>query len=228
MKYSDVVAENSVCEDFLASCEHAKSVSLLAAVDSLLQWDEQTMLPAAAGEFRAEQAATLAALTHAQRTQQVQGERLEKLSDSSLAQNGPEVVRATIRLLHEDFQKQSRVPEKLVREIARTSIEAQQEWVLAVEASEWKRMIIHLEKMFSLKRELAAFQSPELDPYDALMDDYEPGARWRSVDRTFSNLRKALAPLVHGCFESTDRPQDTALRGLFPLQSQQKLSLIHI
>ena len=222
MKYSDVVAENSVCEDFLASCEHAKSVSLLAAVDSLLQWDEQTMLPAAAGEFRAEQAATLAALTHAQRTQQVQGERLEKLSDSSLAQNGPEVVRATIRLLHEDFQKQSRVPEKLVREIARTSIEAQQEWVLAVEASEWKRMIIHLEKMFSLKRELAAFQSPELDPYDALMDDYEPGARWRSVDRTFSSLRKALTPLVHGCFESTDRPQDTALRGLFPIQSQQK------
>ena len=112
MKYSDVIAENADFEDLRVSCEHAKSVSLLAAVDSLLQWDEQTMLPAAAGEFRAEQAATLAALTHAQRTQQEQGERLEKLSDSSLAKNGPAVIRATIRLLHEDFQKQARVPEK--------------------------------------------------------------------------------------------------------------------
>ena len=221
MNYSDVVNEQSGYEDFLASCEHAKSVSLLATVDGLLQWDEQTMLPAAAGGFRADQAATLAALTHAQRTKKEQGERLEKLADSSLATNGPEAVQATIRLLHEDFQKQSRVPGRLVEEIARTSIEAQQEWVRAVEASEWKKMVSHLEKMFLLKRELATCQSPELDPYDALMDDYEPGARWRSVDATFSRLRKALAPLVHGCFESRNGPQDAVLRGAFQLLSQQ-------
>ena len=112
------------------------------------------------------------------------------------------------------------MPGKLVEEIARTSVEAQQEWVRAVEASEWKKMVDHLEKMFSLKRELAACQSPELDSYDALMDDYEPGARWRSVDATFSKLRKALAPLVRGCFESREGPQDMALRGVFPVQSQ--------
>ena len=128
-------------------------------------------------------------------------------------------------MLHEDFQKQSRVPGRLVEEIARTSIEAQQEWVCAVEASEWKNMVIHLEKMFSLKRELAMCQSPELDPYDALMDDYEPGARWRSVDATFSRLRKALAPLVRGCFESRNGPQDAVLRGTFPLLSQQTFVL---
>ena len=92
MNYSDVVNEKSGYEDFLASCEHAKSVSLLATVDGLLQWDEQTMLPAAAGDFRADQAATLAALTHSQRTKKEQGERLEKLADSSLATDGPEVV----------------------------------------------------------------------------------------------------------------------------------------
>ena len=221
MNYSDVVNEKSGYEDFLASCEHAKSVSLLATVDGLLQWDEQTMLPAAAGDFRADQAAALAALTHVQRTKKEQGERLEKLADSSLATDGPEFVQATIRLLHQDFQKQSRVPERLVEEIARTSIESQQEWVRAVKASEWKKMVVHLEKMFSLKRELATCQSPELDPYDALMDDYEPGARWRSVDATFSRLRKALAPLVRGCLESTNGPQDAVLRGDFPLLSQQ-------
>ena len=149
MNYSDLADEKSGFEDFLASCEHAKKVSLLATVDGLLQWDEQTMLPAAAGDFRAEQAARLAAITHAQRTQKAQGERLEKLAESSLATNGPEVVQATIRLLREDFQKQSRVPGKLVEEIARTSIEAQQEWVAAVEASEWEKMVGHLKKMFS-------------------------------------------------------------------------------
>ena len=62
MKYLDVIAENADFEDFRVTCEHAKSVSLLASVDGLLQWDEQTMLPAAAGDFRADQAAALAAL----------------------------------------------------------------------------------------------------------------------------------------------------------------------
>ena len=206
MKYSDVVAENSVCEDFLASCEHAKSVSLLAAVDSLLQWDEQTMLPAAAGEFRAEQAATASSFAHAQRTQQEQGERLENFRIVRLLKWDPRLFGQRFDCFMKISRNSPVCQRRACQEIARTSIEVQQEWVLAVEASEWKRMIIHLEKMFSLKRELAAFQSPELDPYDALMDDYEPGARWRSVDRTFSSLRKALTPLVHGCFESTDRP----------------------
>ena len=179
------------------------------------------MLPSAAGDFRAEQVAALAAVTHARRTEKEQGDRLQSLKDSLLGKEGPRVVQATIQLLHEDFQKQSRVPGKLVQELARTSIEAQQAWVRAVKASEWKPMVTHLEKMFSLKRELAACQRPDLDPYDALLNDYEPGARWKSMNDTFSCLRKALAPLVRGCIESSEGPQETVLRGNFPLQSQQ-------
>ncbi len=221
MRYSELLDGKIGYEEFLSSCDHARSVSLLGAVDGLLQWDEQTMLPSAAGDFRAEQVAALAAVTHAQRTEKEQGDRLQRLKDSLLGKEGPRVVQATIQLLHEDFQKQSRVPGKLVQELARTSIEAQQAWVRAVKASEWKPMVSHLEKMFSLKRELAACQRPDLDPYDALLDDYEPGARWKSINATFSCLRKALAPLVRGCIESSEGPQETVLRGNFPLQSQQ-------
>ena len=92
MNYSDLSDENSGYEDFLASCEHAKKVSLLATVDGLLQWDEQTMLPAAAGDFRAEQAARLAAITHAQRTQKAQGERLEKLAGTQQYQQEEQLI----------------------------------------------------------------------------------------------------------------------------------------
>ena len=152
MRYSELLDGKIGYEEFFSSCDHARSVSLLGAVDGLLQWDEQTMLPSAAGDFRAEQVAALAAVTHARRTEKEQGDRLQSLKDSLLGKEGPRVVQATIQLLHEDFQKQSRVPGKLVQELARTSIEAQQAWVRAVKASEWKPMVTHLEKMFSLKR----------------------------------------------------------------------------
>ena len=61
------------------------------------------MLPSAGGDFRAEQVAALAAVTHARRTEEEQGERLQKLKDSPLGKEGPGAVQATIRLLHVRF-----------------------------------------------------------------------------------------------------------------------------
>ena len=50
-----------------------------------------------------------------------------------------------------------------------------------------------LEKVFALKREQAACQLPDRDPYDALMDDFEPGARWAVVAQRFERLRAQTA-----------------------------------
>ena len=40
---------------------------MLATVDALVGWDERTMMPAAAGAWRADQAAELAAVVHRHR-----------------------------------------------------------------------------------------------------------------------------------------------------------------
>ena len=209
-------------ESFVSACSHVREVALLATVDSLLQWDEQTMLPAAAGNFRAEQVAAMAALVHTRRTDKAHGERLQQLAESDLATSGSQAVRATIRLFHEDFQKQSRVPGRLVEALARTSIEAQQAWSRGLATADWKLLAPHLESMFALKRELAGCQRPDLDPYDALMDDYEPGANWQSLQERFARLRAAIVPLVQACGAATTRPDDAILRGAFPVPAQQE------
>ena len=219
--FKAAVAGSVEADVFVAACEHARGVALLGTVDSLLQWDEQTMLPQAAGEFRAEQAAALAAIVHARRTAAPQGERLQQLVESNLVNTRAPAVQATIRRLHEDFVKQSRVPGRLVEALARTGIEAQQAWSQARAAADWKQMAPHLERMFALKRELAACQRPDLEPYDALLDDYEPGADWRAVQQRFTRLRAAIVPLVQACVESATRPTDAILRGPFPLSAQQ-------
>lgn len=214
--------DSQVTEVFVAACSHAREVALLATVDSLLQWDEQTMLPAAAGDFRAEQAAAMAALVHARRTDKAHGERLQQLAESELATSGSPAVRATIRLFHEDFQKQSRVAGRLVEALARTAIEAQQAWSRGLAAADWNLLAPYLESMFALKRELAGCQRPDLDPYDALLDDYEPGADSRSIQERFARLRAAIVPLVQACGAASTRPSDAVLRGDFPLSAQQE------
>jgi carboxypeptidase Taq len=154
--WSVAVADSPAAADFTAACTHAHQVAVLASVESLVHWDEQTMLPPRGGGFRADQAEAMAAVVHARRTDPAQGERLARLVETDLANAGPAEVQATIRLLYEDFEKQSRLPSRLVETLARTAIEAQQAWTQALAHSDWKLLEPQLEQMFSLKREQAA------------------------------------------------------------------------
>lgn len=221
-EWAAAAAGSPAAKDFLAACSHAREAAVLATVESLVHWDEQTMLPSRAGNFRADQAAAMAAVVHARRTDPAQGERLARLAESDLAATGPAAARATIRLLHEDFVKQTRLPSRLVEALARASIESQQAWTRALAASDWNLLAPHLEEMFALKREQAACQRPDLEAYDALLDDYEPGGRAAPIRQQFETLRGAIVPLVQACVEAAGRPSDALLRGRYPLAAQDR------
>ena len=49
-------------------CQFVRETALLAATESALGWDERTMLPVQAAEFRADQMTLLAGLIHQRRT----------------------------------------------------------------------------------------------------------------------------------------------------------------
>ena len=72
-------------ELFRSTCDHARGCAVLASVESLLGWDEQTGMPARAAGYRGEQAAAVASILHARRTDPAQGERLARLSEGPLA-----------------------------------------------------------------------------------------------------------------------------------------------
>jgi len=209
-------------DPFTAAASHARRAAVLGSIDALLGWDERTKMPPAGGSHRADQAAALAVVVHRERTDPRQGERLERLLDDPRARQGTPQEQATIRLLHRDFMKQARLPTRLVEELARTCVEAQQAWSRAREESSWPLLEPWLRRMFDLKREQAACQLPDMDRYDALLDDYEPGARWPAVADRFSRLRAGIVPLVQACVAATPRPSDALLRRRYPLDAQRR------
>jgi carboxypeptidase Taq len=209
-------------ETFAAARDHARRSAVLATIDALVGWDERTKMPPRAGGWRAEQAAELAAIVHRHRTDPRQGERLAALAAGPLAAGGSPEEQATIRLLKHDFDKQARLPPRLVEELARTTVEAQQAWVAARAASCWADLEPWLERVFTLKREQAACQRPDLDPYDSLLDDYEPGGRWRAIAPRFAELRERIVPLVQACGAAARRPDDRVLTERpYPVAAQQ-------
>ena len=210
-------------EDLFAEASgHARHAAVLASVESLLGWDEQTMMPPRAAAHRAIQAEAIATLAHRQRTAPAYGEQLARLAESPLARDGSPEVRTAIRLMARDFARHSKVPERLVGAVAKTCVEAQHAWVTARKESSWSGLEPWLERVFALKRELAACRSPGGDPYDDLLDDYEPGGRWRSIADQFGRLRGAIVPLVQECVGSARRPDDAVVRRGYPVADQQR------
>lgn len=200
--------------------QFCRETALLASIESLLGWDERTIMPPAAGEYRAEQATYVAGLLHSHRTAPQLGDWLEELSQSSLATDPYSDAGATIRELKRQYDKKVRLPKSLVEELTRTAVLGQQLWVEARRNDDFHRFRPVLEKTFALKRDEAEALGYEDCPYDALLDEFEPGESTANVSRTLSGLREELVPLVSAIGQSRRRPRSEILSRRFPIEQQ--------
>lgn len=194
--------------------------ALLSSCSALLGWDEQTYLPRGGSLARGDQMALLAGLTHERATDPVIGERLaavEASQDGSVPES-PEA--ANVREWRRSFDRLTRLPRSLVEELARTTTVAQGEWVEARQANDFGRFRPWLESIVGLKRQEAACLADGGDLYDALLDQYEPGARARDLAPLFEALRRDLVPLISAIAGSGQRSDRSALEGDYPIDRQ--------
>jgi carboxypeptidase Taq len=199
--------------------KRSKERAMLASCSALLSWDEQTHLPRGGSSYRGDLMALLAGLHHERATDPKIGELLETAEDSTL--NDPTSPQASnLREWRRGFDRITKLPRTLVEEMARTTSIAQQEWVDARKTSDFGRFRPWLEAIIRLKRQEAACLSTGGDPYDALLDEYEPGANGKDLATLFAALRKDLVPLVAAIAGSTVGPKAKVLEGDYPLDRQ--------
>ncbi len=195
---------------------------MLGAIDSLLSWDERTMMPEAAGEYRAEQATLLAGMIHRRETDPQLGDWLSQLAQTELAKDRHSDTGTVIRELKREYDKRIRLPQSLVEEIARTSVLGQQCWVAARKNDDFKSFAPILSKMIGLKRDEADALGYGECRYDALLDHYEPGAVTSQVASVLAALRDHLVPLVTAIRDSGRQPDIGILQRHYPTAEQQR------
>jgi carboxypeptidase Taq len=203
-------------------CNHAREVAILNATQALLGWDERTKLPPAGGEYRAEQMSFLAGFIHKKQTAPEVGEWLAELVESPLAADPFSETGADIVNLKRDYDRKTKLPQALVEELAKLSVLGQQLWVEARKANDFARFRPLLERTIELKRQEAGAIGYDDQPYDALLDEFEPGAKTAEVAVVLRGLREQLVPLVAAIAASKRRPDMDALRGRYPVELQAK------
>jgi carboxypeptidase Taq len=204
-----------------ALCHHTRETALLSSIRGLLDWDERTKMPPAAGAYRAEQAAFVAGEIHKRQTAPQVGQWLADLADSPLAADPHSDSGTVIRELQRQYDKKTRLPQSLVEELTRTAALGEQKWVEARKADDFSMFKPLLTQMLELKRQEAAALGFVATPYDALLDDYEPHATTAEVGTVLAELRDALTPLVQEIVGSGRRPDTSALKGEFPASVQE-------
>jgi len=192
--------------------------ALLGSIAATLEWDEEACMPEAGAENRARQQALLAGLTHERATDPRRGELLAELAAAEL----PPDAACNVRELRLAYDRDRRLPRRLVESLAETCARATVGWAEARRARDFARFAPHLERVVALKRDEGACLGDGGDVYDALLDDHEAGLTWAELDGLFAELEPGIARLL-------DRARGAAppaghLRGDFPLEAQRALA----
>src|SRR5205085_5999375 len=138
---------------------------------------------------RAEQMALLARRTHEMLTAPRIGELLGEVADHPQVKLKDSHHAANVREIKRAYDRAVKLPKELVEEIARVTTRAQQIWQEARAADDFAAFQPWLEKIVKLKRQEAEAVGYKESPYDALVDEYEPGATTAQITRVFADLR---------------------------------------
>ncbi len=172
-----------------------KELGDLRHAQAMLNWDEAVMMPTGGGRTRAESMATLAAMAHRLITA---GETAE-LIEAAAAQDelGP-WQRANLREIKTIWRNATALPESLVIARSRASSLCEQAWRTARPAHDWQSIEPLLTEVVELTRQVATClgEAAGLDPYDALLDQYETGVNQAMIDPIFAELKAFLPDFV--------------------------------
>jgi carboxypeptidase Taq len=191
----------------------------LSGAAGILGWDQNTYMPPAASETRGHQMAIISRITHEWGTSEEMGRLLEDLKPYAESLDPDSDEARMIKVAQREYDIATRVPSDFVVEQSQVTTAAFSAWAEARGKSDFKIFEPLLEKVVDLNQRFAAF-FPEVDhPYDALLDQYEPGMKTSEVKAIFNALRPQQVELIQAISE---QPQvdDSFLHQPFDEQKQ--------
>lgn len=197
-------------------------LSVLGVVGGILHWDQSVMMPDGGAEARGEQLATLSVLSHELLTAPDMADLLEAAGAEDLA----DWPAANLALMRRQHAHATAVPADLVEARSKACSTCEMSWRTARKNSDFAAILPHLREVVRLTREMAEIKAAALglDPYDALLDQYDPGNRAARIDPVFDDLASFLPPLMEAVLERQAAEAPLVLpQGPFPVDSQAAL-----
>lgn len=195
--------------------ELGRRLEAIEHAQSMLSVDEAVMMPTGGGEKRAEAMATLAGLHHEMASAPEIGDWL------AVAESEPldELQAAGVREWRRSYTNMTCLSSDFVRRQVNARVRSEQLWRELRPSGDWKTFLPAFEGVVATAREEAQLRAEALGlaPYDAMMEQYDPGNRVAEIAPVFADLKRFLKDFIP---EALARQEEKlAARPLKPLNA---------
>jgi carboxypeptidase Taq len=192
----------------------------LQTAGAVLRWDQQTYMPPGGAGTRAMQLTTLARIAHERFVRDEIGQLLTDLEAEFADLEYDSFEASLVRVTRREYDRERRLPDELVAELAKARALGHAAWEKARAASDFGAFLPYLETIVDLTIQKAEALGYQDRRYDALLDYYEPGMTTTRVEALFDEMKVGLAPLVQAIAERKGTVDDSILAQDFDVSKQ--------
>lgn len=202
-----------------------KRLHAFRSAASILRWDSAVMMPRGSSDLRGEQLAALETESHALLTSPRVSRLLTRAEANSAALE--DWQGANLREMRREREHAIATPHNLVSRLAKATSRAEQKWIEAKQKSDFAIFAPHLEEVVNLTRDKAGLlgKALNLDPYDALVDEFSPGMTSAGISAIFTTLGRRLPGLIQEAIDLQAQRPPLEITGRYSAAKQRQLAL---
>lgn len=200
-----------------------KKMSAYSEAVSIMYWDMRTGAPKKGIPARSEAVGTLSTeLFKMSVSAEMQG-YLEELGNRKETLNP--ILLKTVEEVKKNYDLSKKIPAEEYREFVVLTSQSESVWEEAKDKSDFDMFLPYLEKIVTTTKKFIGYWGDEGDnPYNILLDQYEPGMTTDIIDEVFNQLKETIVPLVKRISELDSQPETSFLFKHFPKENQKSFS----
>ncbi|MGM9987470.1 MAG: carboxypeptidase M32 [Bacillaceae bacterium] len=187
---------------------------------SLMFWDLRTGAPKKGVEQRSEVIAQFSTEAFQMSVSDEMNHYLTELEKSDVS----EMTKQLVAECKKNYDRNKKIPDDEYKAYVKLQTQAESKWEEAKEKSDFAMFQPYLEELVAYNKKFITYWGYEENPYNALLDMYEPGMTVAILDDVFAQLRENIVPLVQQIRASSKKLKTEGLYAHFPKEQQRQFS----
>lgn len=202
-----------------------RKIAHFSEILGVIHWDLQTKAPRKGKPLRSQAQGTLAKEVFQLSLSEDMGKCLNILSEPHVFAQLDEVTRAKVREHKRHYDKSKKIPPDEYQQFSILTAQAHDVWEEAKQKKDFSHFEPALRKIVDFQKRFIEYYGYEGHPYDALLDDYEPGFTVEKLDGLFAELRLKTVDLLKRIQRAADQPRAHIFNHPFDVHKQKAFSL---
>ena len=203
--------------------EYLNKINQYEQASNILQWDMQTCMPYNGGDSNTGVLTMLSSKSFELSVSDEMKDLLDNLTNPETFNNLDSISKKMISECKKQYDDNKNIPPNLYSKYIQVVSQSEQTWQKAKSDNDFKTMVPYLKEIIELTKEMYSYSKPNVDTYNALLDDYEKGITANQLDTIFKELKEGTIPLIEA-ISKNDKINQHIFNGHYPIHLQERLS----